>query len=58
MKHLPSHRPLSLLDDHILTNMTLMNLREFRKRYSGILPKGMPACLAFSTDRIRYLLQE
>jgi hypothetical protein len=50
--------PLTLLDHHALTNMTLMNLRGFRKRNSGVLPEGMPACLAFSTDCIRYLLQE
>jgi hypothetical protein len=35
-----------------------MNLREFRSRISGVLPKGMPTYLAFSTDDIRDLLKK
>jgi len=32
-----------------------MNLRDVRPKKSGVLPEGMPAYLAFSTDCIRYL---
>jgi hypothetical protein len=33
-----------------------MDLRDVRPKSSGILPKGMPAYLAFSTDCIHHLL--
>jgi hypothetical protein len=32
-----------------------MNLRDVRPRKNGVLPEGMPAYLAFSTNCIRYL---
>jgi hypothetical protein len=40
-----------------LTNHLPMNLRDVRPKKSGVLPKGMPAYLAFSTNCIRYLLR-
>jgi hypothetical protein len=40
-----------------LTNHLPMNLRDVRPKKSGVLPEGMPAYLAFSTNCIRYLLR-
>jgi hypothetical protein len=37
-----------------LTETHPMNLRDVRPKNSGVLPEGMPAYLAFSTDDIRY----
>jgi hypothetical protein len=49
--------PLALLDYENLTIPILMNLRGFRTWNIGLLPKGMPARLVFSTDCIRHLLK-
>jgi hypothetical protein len=38
-----------------LTSNHPMNLRDVRPKKSGVLPKGMPAYLAFLTNCIRYL---
>ena len=57
-QHLPDDLPLSILRHEYLAIPTPMILRDVRPKKSGVLPKGMPAYLAFSTNCIRHLLRK